>query len=509
VLLPACQPHGSNTSDHITKSGAEFGHRAPLGSDNNRKEQQWNNIKPFREVQRMTSIGKPPSDNNGGNSAKPLAPWMNPDAPWNSPEERKKREEAGKQSLAVAQAVSDADKYRHAERANEAAVKEKELILDIEKLRLRQVEIKAGELDVPGAPRQLLGRLMSEVQPRALDWVWIGWIVRKYITLFVGESGAGKSTVLADIVARITTGLPWPGETEQRRPGRVLWLASEDGAADMTVPRLMACNADRERVIEIEAVRQGGRLTTFSMQDDIEAVKEWLVYARDVQNDPFTALVIDPVTSYLPGRRLRKVDMNDSGQLRTILEPWFKVAQESNIAPICVTHFNKDETRSMLHRVTGSAVFAQTCRSLCAMIECPDDGEFQKAMVQVKTNLPEHPGGAWRFETKKVKVGDDPVNHNPINATRPIWIEKDETITPRSVMGGKRGPVGADVGAGFAIWLKFQFLTTDLENGLPITQIRDAAFAAKICSKKWWEEHSGKYLQKRNDGGKWMCKPAQ
>jgi len=348
---------------------------------------------------------------------------------------------------------------------------------------------------------------MSTIQARALDWLWIGWIVRKYITLFVGESGAGKSTVLADIVARITTGLAWPGETEDRTPGRVLWLASEDGASDMTVPRLMACNADLARVIEIEGVKQGDRQTTFSMQDDIESVKQWLTYARDTQNDPFTALVIDPVTSYLPGQKLRKVDMNDTGQLRSILEPWFKVAQEFNIALICVTHFNKDETRSMLHRVTGSAVFAQTCRSLCALVERPDEGEFQKAMVQVKTNLPEHPGGAWTFETKKVTVGVDPDNHNPINATRPIWIKEDATITPRSLMGGKRGPVGADVGTVFALWLKAQFLNTDLEEGLPITPLKASALAANICSEKWWETHSGKYLQKRNDGGTWMCRP--
>jgi hypothetical protein len=235
------------------------------------------------------------------------------------------------------------------------------------------------------------------------------------------------------------------------------------------------------------------------------------VYARDVQNDAFTALVIDPVTSYLPGRKLRKVDMNDTGQLRSILEPWFKVAQEFNIALICVTHFNKDETRSMLHRVTGSAVFAQTCRSLCAMVERPDDGAFQKAMVQVKTNLPEHPGCAWKFETKKEQVGIDPDNHNPINATRPIWLEKDATITPRSLMGrSDRGPVGADVGPGFAIWLKMQFshLTT-VDQGLPITLVKKAALDAKICSAKWWEEQSGNYLMKRNEGGTWMCRPAQ
>jgi hypothetical protein len=62
----------------------------------------------------------------------------------------------------------------------------------------------------------------------------------------------------------------------------------------------------------------------------------------------------------MPGRTLRKVDMNDTGQMRPVLEPRFAVSQEYNLAIISVTHFNKDTSRSMLHRVTGSAVFAQT-----------------------------------------------------------------------------------------------------------------------------------------------------
>lgn len=393
-------------------------------------------------------------------------------------------------------AAIEAKGLEHWAKGQEAALKREQLRLGIQ-----------GDGADAGAPRQLVGRAMSQVSPRAIDWLWTGWIPRKYITLVVGESGAGKSTVLADIVARITTGTPWPGETEWRAPGRVLWLGSEDGAEDMTVPRLMACNANLERVIEIEGVRQGQSQTTFSMQDDIESVRQSLAFARDTQNDPFTALVIDPVTSYLPGRKLRKVDMNDTGQLRSILEPWFKIAQEFNIALICVTHFNKDATRSMLHRVTGSAVFAQTCRSLCAMVERPDDGEFQKAMVQVKTNLPEHPGGAWKFETSKLKVGEDPVNHKPINATRPVWHEKDESITPRSLMGGERGPVGSDHGAAFAIWLKAYFMSTNPEHGLPITQVKAAAIGEKVVSARWWDDHSGKYLDKRNVNGTWMCRP--
>ena len=84
--------------------------------------------------------------------------------------------------------------------------------------------------------------------------------------------------MLTDIAARVTTGMPWPGEPHetQRRPGRVLWLGSEDGLADMTRPRMTACGAMSERVIVIEGVLQNGKRNTFSLQDDLIEVCDWL-----------------------------------------------------------------------------------------------------------------------------------------------------------------------------------------------------------------------------------------
>ena len=282
------------------------------------------------------------------------------------------------------------------------------------------------------APRELVGRSLAGVSMKAIDWLWAGWIPKGYITIWAGETGAGKSTVLADVTARVTTGIPWPGESEQRQPGRVLWLGSEDGIEELTVPRLVACGADLANVTEIQGVIQQGKRNTFSMQDDLTSVRDWLDKAQN-SGSPFSMLVIDPVTSYLPGQKLRKVDLNDAGQLRAVLEPWLSLAQEFNLAIVCVTHFMKDENRKMLHRVLGSAAFAQTCRSLCAVVARPDEGTYAKTLVQVKVNLPEHPGGAWKFETVKVQVGIDPRNEKLIHATRPKWEVLDADITPRKV----------------------------------------------------------------------------
>lgn len=378
-----------------------------------------------------------------------------------------------------------------------------------EETKLKREMLKKGRTDFDPAicaPRELVGRSMSSVVARAIDYLWTGWLPRKYITLVVGETGAGKSTALADIVAKVTTGAPWPGETEVRASGRVLWLGSEDGTEDMAVPRLMACGANLQRVIEIQGVNQGGKRSTFSMQDDLEQVRKWLSFARDEEKDPFVLLVIDPITSYLPGNRLRRVDTNDSGQFRSIIEPWFEIAQSFNLAIASVSHFNKDTGRSMLHRVIGTSAFVQTCRSLMAFVDRPaDDHAYSKVLVQVKTNLPDHPGAGWRFHTEKIQIGVDPDNQKPIHATRPVWDTADPDLTPESLVGGERGPL-SEYAEKFAPWLRNHFASFGWR-ALPTSAVLAAAIKAEVASRNWWNEHSARYLQKRNINGTWMCYP--
>lgn len=360
--------------------------------------------------------------------------------------------------------------------------------------------------------RHLVGRSLENVTMRAIEWLWEGWIPRGYLTIFAGESGAGKSTILADIAARVSTGAPWPGEPSDRcrSAGRVLWLGSEDSIEEMTVPRLTACGANLANIVEITGASVGGLITTFSLQDDLQQVEQWLKYARE-ESRPFEMLVIDPITSYLPGQRLRKVDLNDAGQLRSILEPWLRFAAEQNIAIVCVTHFSKDTSRSMLNRVLGSAAFAQTCRSLCAVVQQPSpDGDsidpHAKVMMQVKGNLPEHPGGAWRFTTVKVEIGLDPRNGKPIVATRPEWDELDAMLSPDNVVGKSRGPVSQKTNV-FGLWLKGHFAHFGPEDWIETEAVMAAAVSIhKIVSQSWWNKHSGEYLLKKNENGKWYCR---
>lgn len=352
---------------------------------------------------------------------------------------------------------------------------------------------------------KLLVRQLDTVAPRTIEWLWKGWIPRGYITIWAGETGAGKSTVLADIAARVTAGTPWPGEQEPRVPGRVLWLGSEDGMEEMTVPRLMACGAHLKYVSEIQGTSHGKSRRTFSMQDDVLTVTKHIAETNRDKHAKIQLLVIDPVTSYLSGNVLRRVDMNDAGQLRNVLEPWLVIANKLSIAVVCVTHFAKDSNRSMLHRVLGSSAFAQTCRSLCAVIARPDDGVYAKALIQVKSNLPEQPAGAWKFTTERVQVSTDATNQKPIVATRPVWEGLAPEITANTVLGKERGPVG-QYQVIFGVWIQAFFIDTPPDQYLPVTIVKRAAIAEGVASARWWDDHSSDYLEKVNSNGTWLCR---
>ncbi|MFY0634495.1 MAG: hypothetical protein JXQ91_11820 [Vannielia sp.] len=152
-----------------------------------------------------------------------------------------------------------------------------------------------------------------------------------------------------------------------------------------------------------------------------------------------------------------------------------------------------------------------TCRSLIAVIEPPatedyEPDQFEKAMLQVKVNLPEHPGGAWRFCTEKVEVGTDPDYHTPIYATRQAWEELDHNLTPKSAVGPARGPK-SQYELPFAMWLQAFFAARPEREWYGTDFVKKMAIMEKVTTESWWQKNSGTYLEKRNENGFWICRP--
>lgn len=92
----------------------------------------------------------------------------------------------------------------------------------------------------------------SGIKPRPVLWLWRDRLALGTIGLLAGREGQGKSTLGYWLAARITRG-DLPGEFEGQAKS-VLVCATEDSWEHTIVPRLMAADADLERVYRVEVV---------------------------------------------------------------------------------------------------------------------------------------------------------------------------------------------------------------------------------------------------------------
>ena len=75
---------------------------------------------------------------------------------------------------------------------------------------------------------------VETIQPVPVTWVWPRRVARGKLALLAGDPGLGKSQIVLDIIARITTGAPWPDDGHAPR-GRCIILTAEDAISD-TIP---------------------------------------------------------------------------------------------------------------------------------------------------------------------------------------------------------------------------------------------------------------------------------
>lgn len=99
-----------------------------------------------------------------------------------------------------------------------------------------------------------------DVEPESVRWLWSSRVPRGKLTVLDGDPGLGKSTIMLDIGARVSTGSPMPdGDRSLDGAAGVVLLTAEDGIADTIRPRLEAAHADLDRVSVLRSVHDNGR----------------------------------------------------------------------------------------------------------------------------------------------------------------------------------------------------------------------------------------------------------
>src|SRR5262245_29197395 len=163
---------------------------------------------------------------------------------------------------------------------------------------------------------------LATVQPVAVDYLWKPYLPLGKLCSLEGDPGTGKSTLTATLEAYVTTGRPFPGEADtEREPRNVLFLQCEDDLADTFRPRLMAVGADVSRVY---ALRSVVRLDDTGVEHTLAEYQPAL-------------MVIDPIQGYIGA----KTNINQSNEVRPIMERLRSLAETYKCTVLCVRHFGK------------------------------------------------------------------------------------------------------------------------------------------------------------------------
>ena len=291
------------------------------------------------------------------------------------------------------------------------------------------VDLRRGleGINPPGADDGARWVCLAAVPPERVTWLWPERIPRGKVSLFIGDPGQGKSSVLIDLTARISTGSLWPDGTPAPQ-GNVIILTAEDGLADTVRPRLDAAGGDPGRVHALEAMRGKRGQRTFDLTRDLPALEAKIVKEQAV------LVVIDPLSAYLGN----KTDSHRDVELRGALAPLAALAEQTDVAIVGSMHLTKNRQMRAIYRAQGNIAFVAAARAVFAVTADPADPE-RRLLLPVKTNLARKPQGlAYRLveagDVARVEWDDEPVDVDVESALMglaavPVQSERDEAKT--------------------------------------------------------------------------------
>jgi hypothetical protein len=239
----------------------------------------------------------------------------------------------------------------------------------------------------------LITRKASDYEIERIHWLWPGYIPSAKLTILAGDPGLGKSTITLDLAARISRGSMMPNDV-RGLTGMTLMASAEDTPADTIVPRLIAAGANRDKIEIIEEVKDPDEInpdeTRFlCFPRDNEFLRQKLI------SSGARLLIIDPLNAFIE----KNTDTYKDQDIRLVLHPLNKIAEETGTAILIVAHLTKNEESSALYRVGGSIGFIGAARSVLAVSKTK---EGSRVLYSLKNNLAAHPT-ALGYETKQVQ----------------------------------------------------------------------------------------------------------
>ena len=223
---------------------------------------------------------------------------------------------------------------------------------------------------------------MSDVEPTKVEWLWYPYIPYGKVTIIQGDPGEGKTTLILNLAALLSKGEKLPESEEKSEPINIIYQTAEDGLSDTVKPRLIAANADDDRITVIDESKIELSLTDERLEQAIIETKAKLV-------------ILDPLQAYIGAN----VDMHRANEIRPVMKHLAEVAQRQQCAVVLIGHLNKAIGMKSSYRGLGSIDIPASARSVLLVGRIKDNPTI-RVMAQIKSSLaPE--GEPIAFELNK------------------------------------------------------------------------------------------------------------
>ena len=244
---------------------------------------------------------------------------------------------------------------------------------------------------------------MESVKVEQIEWLLYPFIPFGKVTIIQGDPGEGKTTMVLQIIAKLTRGEPIllnkksqkeaQQDSEENlkqkvlsqdnpiQPVNVIYQTAEDGLGDTIKPRLLAAGADCSRVLVIDDREQPLTMLDVRLEEAIMQTKARMV-------------VLDPIQGFLG----TDVDMHRANEIRPLMKGMAVLAEKYHCAIILIGHMNKNSNGKSSYRGLGSIDFQAAARSVLIVGRLKDEPET-RVMCHVKSSLaPEGKSVAFRLD---------------------------------------------------------------------------------------------------------------
>lgn len=288
------------------------------------------------------------------------------------------------------------------------------------------------------AQRHLVLTPASAIKVRRVAWLWHERFPIGTLGLLAGPEGLGKSTIAYWLASRVTRG-DLPGELHGT-PKSVLVCATEDSWEHTIVPRLMAHDADLDRVFRTE-IHVADITVGLNLPADVAATEQ---AGRDTDA---ALLILDPLMSRLDAA----LDTHRDGDVRRALEPLASMADKANLGVLGLIHHNKSGSTNPLNLVMASKAFTAVARSVHTAIWDPDDDTGNRRLFGTpKNNLGRGDLPAISFATETFHYDTD---EGPGQVGRVVWGAEVAGSIQDALRRGDESPEARTARADAVDWL--------------------------------------------------------